>query len=162
MNNSSEKKEEGISKANLLRLILIITEFVILLVLLFAYITSGINPIILVLIMIFVILFTIGLTFIKRKKSMYSQMFPDRKRQSSQSSQIRKIRKKKVRRIIYQDKEEGDEEKEELDEIQPIIYKSISLDIKRNKPVIIKCENCGMIVAGFVKECPKCKEKIYY
>ncbi len=41
--------------------------------------------------------------------------------------------------------------------VKPI---NLELNLSRRKPLIKKCDNCGMILPGFVKKCPVCKKII--
>ena len=72
-------------------------------------------------------------------------MFPNKHRRF-------RIEEKKQRRIV------GD--KTEPISYQSEDFKSINLDFKYRKPIIRKCENCGMILASFVKRCPLCGKQI--
>ncbi|MFX1572949.1 MAG: hypothetical protein ACFFB0_09375 [Promethearchaeota archaeon] len=36
----------------------------------------------------------------------------------------------------------------------------VNLNLKYRKPIVRKCSNCGIVLAGFVKRCPNCGEKI--
>lgn len=36
----------------------------------------------------------------------------------------------------------------------------INLNTKYRKPIVRKCSNCGIVLAGFVKQCPNCGERV--
>ncbi|MHA1986379.1 MAG: hypothetical protein ACW98D_07065 [Promethearchaeota archaeon] len=100
----------------------------------------GANPFVVVIVLVFVFLITIG-PFLKRnKKSLYSRMFPDKKKRIALNTQRRRDKFKIG--IPRQP--------------QPNVFKQISLDFKYNTPLISKCENCKNILPKFVKKCPFC------
>ena len=122
----------------------------------FTLILSGFNPIIVGLILLFFSLIIIGSLYSRKQKSLYNQMFPDKKR----NKPLKYITKRRKQRL---NTKTGDKEKiKESTEVQLRIFKPLSLETKISKPLIIKCENCGMLMANFVEICPKCKEKITY
>ncbi|MFX1380631.1 MAG: hypothetical protein ACFFA4_16230 [Promethearchaeota archaeon] len=95
------------------------------------------NIFIVVLIIIFILLTFLGLIFRgRKKKSIYSKLFPEKKRKTQP------IKKRAEFRI----------------ESEPQIKKlaEINLNFKYRKPLIKKCENCGMVIASYVKKCPIC------
>ncbi|MFX1310144.1 MAG: hypothetical protein ACFE9M_07005 [Promethearchaeota archaeon] len=99
------------------------------------------NLIIVILIAIFILLTFVGLIFRSRKKKrIYDQLFPEKKRQTQP------IKRREEFRI---DKEP------DLKKIS-----DINLNFKYRRPLIKKCENCGMIIASYVKKCPICGESI--
>ena len=122
----------------------------------FILVTSGFNPIIIGLILLFLSLIGVGILYSRKQKSLYNQMFPDKNRNKS----LKYITRRKKRRFDINKEEK--EKIEEFTEVQPHIFKPISLETNISKPLIIKCENCGMLLANFVEICPKCKGKIAY
>ena len=149
-----EKKDNSIGRK--FRVVMIFIICGISLVSFFILVKSGFNPIIIGLILLFFSLVIVGILYSRKQKSLYNQMFPDKKRKES----LRYITRRKNQRF---DTNNGDKQKiKEFTEVQPHIFKPISLETKISKPLIIKCENCGMIVPNFVEKCPKCKEMIIY
>lgn len=144
MSNEITKKET-IRKKLIARLVLLVIYLIILLYFSYLFINFGANPFIITLIIVFIFLTTIGFFLRKNKKSLYSRMFPDRKRKPP-------LNYKKSERTITKENE--------LKLTQPKIFKSIDLNFNYRKPIIKKCENCGNIVPGFVKTCPICKKQI--
>lgn len=100
----------------------------------------GANPVILIIILVFVFLAPIGLFLNRNKKSLYSRMFPDKKKRIALNTQ----RRKDTFKI------------KEIKQPQPKVFKHISLDFRYFKPLIGKCENCGNILPNFVKKCLFC------
>ncbi len=144
MSEETKKQEKTeIIKKLTLRYILIIPYLLLLLYILYLFIQFRSNPFVVALLLIFVFLITIGPFFRKKnRKSLYSRMFPDRKRHQPQQ------RTRKKRRHIV--------EKKPL-QIQPKIFKTIDLEFEYRKPLISNCENCGNILPSFVKnKCPFC------
>ncbi|MFX1567765.1 MAG: hypothetical protein ACFFCV_05290 [Promethearchaeota archaeon] len=111
----------------------------ILLFLLFYLIDLNFNPIIIISLISFLFLVGLGLFFKRSKRSLYSEMFPNRKRTSSSRKQTRVVQEKIP---------------------QPRIPGRISLDSGVHKPLIKKCQGCGNILPSFVKKCPFCNKQI--
>ena len=127
------KVEKDSRKGFIFKLTIFVVYLIILLFFLFLLINIGVNPFIVSLLFIFILLASIA-PFLKRnKKSLYSRMFPDRKKTSSLSEQRT---------------------------VQSKIFKPINLNFNYRKPIINKCENCGNIVPNFVKKCPFCNHSI--
>lgn len=148
MSEKTKEKEKAENLKSLtLRAILIILYFLIILYVIYLFIQFGSNPYVVGFLLIFVFLTTIGPFFRqKNEKSLYSRMFPDRKRHQPQQ------RTRKKRRPII--------EKKPI-QIQSKIFKPIDLEFEYRKPLISNCENCGNILASFVKDkCPFCGEQI--
>ncbi len=142
-----KEKTEKFKRFSTRRVILLILYFLIMLYVINLFIQFGFNPFVVAILLIFVFLTTIGPFFRKKnRKSLYSRMFPDRKRHQSQQRT-----RKKRRRII---------EKKPI-QIQPKIFKQIDLEFEYRKPLISNCENCRNILPNFVKnKCPFCGEQI--
>jgi len=116
MSNGNKKKREISRKGLILRLIVIISYLV---VLLYLYYLRG---------------------------SLYSRMFPERKKRPVQYKERRK------RKPITE---------KEPRQIQPKIFQAIDLEFEYRKPLISNCENCGNILPNFVKKkCPFCGEQV--
>jgi len=145
---SNEEIQNRLNRKKLIiRSIILVAYLSILLYFYFLFLEFGINPLIITLLVAFVFLTTIGPFLRRNKRSLYSRMFPDRRRKikiNNQKSQISSKRKKG------------------LQPSQTKIFKPINLDFKYRKPIIKKCENCGNIVPNFVDTCPFCKNQIIY
>ncbi|MEE9377820.1 MAG: hypothetical protein V3V33_07260 [Candidatus Lokiarchaeia archaeon] len=141
MSNEITKTETNRKKL-IVRLVVLVIYLIILLYFYYLFINFGANPFIITLLIVFIFLTTIGPFLRKNKRSLYSRMFPDRKR----------LNNKNKERTFTKEKE--------LKLTQPKIFKSIDLNFKYRNPIIKKCENCGNIVPSFVKTCPFCKNQI--
>jgi RNA polymerase subunit RPABC4/transcription elongation factor Spt4 len=96
------------------------------------------NPLVIVLTVSFVILLLLGFYFRTRKsRLLYSKMFPSNKKKKNQPFH---------QRTEYRIKEEPNTKR----------LADISLDFKYRKALINKCENCGMTLTGYVRNCPNC------
>ncbi len=100
----------------------------------------GGNPVIIIIILLFVFLAPIGLFLNHNKKSLYSRMFPDKKKRIALNRQ----RRKETFKI------------KEIKQPQLKVFRHISLDFVYSKPLVGKCENCGNILPNFVKKCYFC------
>jgi len=143
---SHETIEKKIIRKKLItRLVILVLYLFILLYFFYLFIEFNANPFIIILLIIFIFLTILG-PFLKRNKgSLYSRMFPDRKRKPNLSYQKKKIT------IIPENESKQPQQK---------IFKSVDLNHNYRKPIINKCENCGNIVPNFVKTCPFCKKPI--
>ena len=143
---SNELIEKKITRKKLITQMIILAIYLCILIYFsYLFIEFGINPIIITLLIVFIFLTTIG-PFLRRKnKSLYSRMFPDRKKKNNLS-----YKKKKITTISERD----------VKQTQLKIIKSIDLSHSYRKPIINKCENCGNIVPNFVKTCPFCKRQL--
>ncbi|MFW9998686.1 MAG: hypothetical protein ACFE9Q_06150 [Candidatus Hodarchaeota archaeon] len=126
-------------KRNKKRIVLLVIYSLVLLILFFYLISLNFNPFIVIFGLSFLFLVGLGLFFKGTKRSLYSEMFPDRKRKSSVNKRTRMIR-----------------EKTSL----PRIPGPINLEIRSHKPLIKKCQSCGNILPSFVKKCPFCNKQI--
>jgi RNA polymerase subunit RPABC4/transcription elongation factor Spt4 len=105
----------------------------------------GTNPLLIILILGFVLLLFVGSFFIKKKQSsVYSEMFPDKKRRRSQDFH-RKL-ELKIERTPEKPAQKN--------------FKEVNLNFKYRKSLINKCENCGMLITGYRKNCPTCGQAI--
>ncbi|MFW9942185.1 MAG: hypothetical protein ACFFFT_14195 [Candidatus Thorarchaeota archaeon] len=94
------------------------------------------NLIVVILIIVFILLTFSGLIFRnRRKKRIYDQLFPEKKRRQP-------IKRREEFRINT-----GPDMKK---------LSEINLNFKYREPLIKKCENCGMVIASYVKKCPVC------
>ncbi len=139
MNNETESKKSTPKRILLKFIILIIYLFV--LAIFYTLLRGfGANPVIIVAILVFVLLISVG-PFLKRnKKSLYSRMFPDKRKRIALNTQRRR-EKFKIKEIKH---------------TQPKVFKEISLEFNYSTPLIGKCENCRNILPNFVKKCPFC------
>ena len=73
------------------------------------------------------------------RKGMYSQLFPKSKNLDQENENKRLDTQKNIK---------GED------------LKPKSLDFDYRKPLIRKCNKCGMVLANFVKRCPNCNNAI--
>lgn len=137
-NNYSHKK-------NKIRITLLVIYLLILLFLYYYLVKLNFNPIITIFLLSFLFLITLG-PFLKRTKgTLYSRMFPDKKRRSSINKKRSEIKEEREKKNI---------------QIQAKIPKPINLDSRYRKPLIKKCVGCGNILPNFVKKCPFCNRPV--
>jgi hypothetical protein len=139
-NNNKEITRKKLTR----RLIFIVVYLSILIFLYFFLIDLGINPLGLFIVFVFLYIISIGPLFRQNKRTLYSRLYPDRKRTSSMSQQKIKTAPKKIRQP------------------QPKIFRPVSLDASYNKPLVLKCEKCRNTIPNFVKRCPFCNRQIRY
>jgi len=138
-----ERKERKERKSLIILLVILFLSLMIFLYFILA--NLGVNPFIIVLMLAFVSLIAIGSFFMKhRKKSLYSELFPDKDRNKIQRPSRKIELKKKVESEVF--------EKTKLREV--------NLDFKYRKTLINKCEKCGMIITSYKKHCPICGNSI--
>ena len=118
--------------------------FFLLLYLYYIFVESGANPFLTVFILLFISMLILGLFFRKNSRSLYSRMFPVRKKTHVSE---------KTYRVI---------EETEIESAQPKIFKPIKLNTKYYKPIVSKCNNCGNLLPNFVKQCPFCNKKVKF
>ena len=141
--------KEKYKTKDILRLMLLIVSIPVLLFLFSLYYEFGAQPLIIALILVFASLVIIGPFFRRKKKSHYSRLFPDK---IEARKRIRRQREFIKRRI-------------EPEISEPVEIKAVDLDVKYRgpeKPFILKCSKCGMLLPNFLKKCPICKEPIIY
>ncbi|MFW9821672.1 MAG: hypothetical protein ACFFE4_01975, partial [Candidatus Thorarchaeota archaeon] len=132
MENHEEKSSKKSVIRNTFSLILLLIGIFILYYILIEFKT---NIIIVILIAVFILLTFAGLIFRQRKtKRIYKQLFPEKKRQAQPIK----------RREEFRIDQEPDLKK----------LTEINLNFKYRRPLIKKCENCGMVIASYVKKCP--------
>lgn len=145
---SNEEIQNRLNRKKLIiRSIILVAYLSILLYFYFLLLEFGINPLIITLLVAFVFLTTIGPFLRRNKRSLYSRMFPDRRRKIKINNQKAQISIKR---------------KKDLQQSQTKIFKPVNLDFKYRKSIIKKCLNCGNIVPNFVDTCPFCKNQIMY
>ena len=132
-------------KQLVIRLIFLAIYLLILSYLYYFLVESGSNPAITILIILFLLLLTIGLLFRKKGKSLYSKIFPD---------------KKKI--VPSFEKSNLESQKKEVEQTVRRIHRPINLSTKYYKPIVLKCKNCGNMIPNFVKQCPFCNKKVKY
>ncbi|MHA2087684.1 MAG: hypothetical protein ACW972_05380 [Promethearchaeota archaeon] len=144
---SKEKRREKISKKGLiLRFTILISYLLVLIYLYFVLLQFGSHPLVIFSLLTFIFLITIGPFLRKKKGSLYSRMFPDRKKRSIYERERRK-RTPVIKKVPKQ--------------IQPKVFQAIDLEFEYRKPLISDCENCGNILPNFVKDkCPFCGEQV--
>ena len=105
----------------------------------------GINPLLIILILAFLILMIIGSLFrFRKKKSIYSELYPDKKQNKIQRPPRKLDLKKKAESEVFEQKK----------------LRDVTLDFKYRKSLINRCENCGMIITSHKKKCPICGKSI--
>ncbi len=142
--NSEKKgdfKEKEVNQRGYFVKILILLIYLVFVVYLF-YVLSvwGINLVIILLLLGFLSLIVLGTFFRQKKKSIYSELYPDKERKKIQRPP------RKIELNIETDSEKIQERK----------LRNIDLNFKYRKSLINKCENCGMIITGYKKNCPTC------
>ncbi|MBA7515829.1 hypothetical protein ES705_07872 [subsurface metagenome] len=142
---TENKKESSSKKNNFLKILLLIIYLIVLIFLYIILMEFGINPLLIILILGFVLLLFVGSLFRKKKqKSIYSKMFPDKKKRRSQD----------FHRKLELKIERTPEKPAQKD------FKEVNLNFKYRKSLINKCENCGMIITSYSKNCPTCGQAL--
>jgi RNA polymerase subunit RPABC4/transcription elongation factor Spt4 len=137
-------KESSSKKKFYLKILLLIIYLIILIFLCIILMDLGINPLLIILILSFVLLLFVGSLFIKKKQSsIYSEMFPDKKRRSQDFHRKLEL---KIERTPEKPVQKN--------------FKEVNLNFKYRKSLINKCENCGMLITGYRKNCPTCGQAI--
>jgi len=135
-------ENEIVIKRSKTRVILLVFYIVILLFLYFYLTDLKFNPTIVILLLVFFLLIGIGVFLKQTKGSLYSRMFPEKKRKSSINKQQKMLREKQEKR--YQQR----------------IPTYVNLNSQYHKPLITKCPGCGNILPNFVKKCPFCNKQL--
>jgi len=138
-NKDIEKKKS--KKSIIIRAFFLVIDLLIVIFLYNLFNEFGVNPFVIGLILIFVFLLFAGPLLGGKRKSLYSKIFPDKKA---------KAREK------FQRKREEYEIKDKIKQLKLQHLNQISLDSEYRKPIIRKCEKCGMIIPKFAKKCPIC------
>ena len=138
-------KESSPKKNNYLKILLLIIYLIVLIILYIILMEFGTNPLLIILILGFVLLLFVGSFFIKKKQSpIYSKMFPDKKKRRSQDFH-RKL-ELKIERTPEKPAQKN--------------FKEVNLNFKYRKSLINKCENCGMTITSYSKNCPTCGQAL--
>jgi RNA polymerase subunit RPABC4/transcription elongation factor Spt4 len=141
----TENTKESSPKKNIfLKIFLPIVCLVVIISLYVILMDFRVHPLLIILILGFVLLLFVGSFFIEKKQSpIYSKMFPDKKRRS-------------------QDFHRKLELKIEMEPEKPAqkSFKEVNLNFKYRKSLINKCENCGMLITGYRKNCPTCGQAL--
>lgn len=143
----SEKKEVKLrsKKSIILRVIFIVIYLIFLFYLYNIFLNLGIDHLIIILIIVFLVLIVIGPLITGISKDLYHRFFQQMDKKSKEKSDYE----------IY---------KEGLKNGRPITQNkprnNISLDFKYKKSIIKKCHYCGMTIPNFVKKCPYCGNPI--
>ncbi|MHA2283443.1 MAG: hypothetical protein ACXAC5_21595 [Promethearchaeota archaeon] len=144
--SKGNRKEKISRKGLILRIIILISFLLVLTYLYYVLLELGSHPIVVFFLLAFIFLITLGPFLKKKRGSLYSRMFPDRKKQPTYNRE----RQKRIPVI-----------KKEPKQIQPKIFQAIDLEFEYRKPLISNCENCGNILPVFVKtKCPFCGEQV--
>jgi len=141
VHSNRNNKKEITKKQVIVELILLIIVVLILISLYYLFISYGALPIIIILIVLFPFLLAVDPFLRERKKSLYSKIFPKKRKALKEDI----MHRKKLRESALSSKK---------------IVPPVNLNFKYRKPAIRKCSNCGMILASFVKKCPICGEAI--
>jgi len=128
-----------------IRFLFLFIYIIALLYLYYILVESGSNPIITILLIIFLFLLIVGILFRRKSKSLYSKMFPEKRKEH-----------------LFEKSTLPTEKKRESEQAQPKIIKPISLNTKYRKPIVLKCRNCGNLIPNFVKQCPFCNKKVKF
>jgi len=140
-----DKEEKSLKRGTIIKILLPILYLVVLIYLYYLLTEFGFNPLLITLILGFVFLSLLGLLFRKKKqKTLYSKMFPEKKKRRSEMDHQNKVVKIE----------------EEFEKPFPENIKAISLDFKYRRSIINKCESCGITITSFVKRCPNCGTKV--
>ena len=150
---AKEDKQE-LKKKFILRLVFIIISLLIFLYLYFLLSEFGANPFLIILILAFVFFIFSGPVL---KKNFFSSLLFRRK-----SNLFKISEKNKHRRFRIEEKGRGKNIKNnsKLEQNLSESAKPINIDFKYQKPILRKCESCGMLLASFVKKCPLCGKPI--
>lgn len=142
----TDKQERKISQKGMcIRFFILILYTLILIYIYFLLIQVGINPLISFLLLFFAFIFVLGPLISTTKASLYSRLFPKKsKKNISSYEEEKKLYKSETEVIKHQERK----------------MKPINLNIKYRKPLIHKCEKCGIIVPNFVNKCPVCGNAI--
>ena len=134
-------------KKLILTSIFLFVNILILLFLFSLYFKFGATPIIIFLIFLFAFLIFFPPFLRRKRKSLYSRIFPDKRNAKEIQRRQKEFIRTRVEPKLPQQKE----------------IKSVDLKIKpigRIKQLIKKCPNCGMILGSFVKKCPACGKSV--
>ena len=138
-------KNRNSRKRFILKLTGITLYLIVIIVLYYFLISSGFNPIIISILLVFIILTTIGPFLRPKRRKLYSRLFSGKKGGSYTNEIIKKSQNK---------------DQKELDQQELRIPKPVNLEFEYRKSLIKKCKNCGNIVPNFVKKCPFCNKNI--
>ena len=141
----TENMKESSSKKNpSLKMLLPIIYLIVLIFLYILLMEFGTNPLLITLILGFVLLLFVGTFFLKKKQSpIYSKMFPDKRRRSQDFHRKLEL---KIERTPEKPAQKN--------------FKEVNLNFKYRKSLINKCENCGMLITSYRKNCPTCGQTI--
>ncbi|MBY8987992.1 MAG: hypothetical protein KGD61_06020 [Candidatus Lokiarchaeota archaeon] len=140
MKNGNKGDKKLHQRGKIVKIVILIIYLVFAIILFYVLYINGINLVIILLLLGFISLIFLGSFFRQRKKSIYSELYPDKKRNKIQ----RPPRKLEL-------KIENDSEK-----LVQTKLRNVSLNFNYRKSLINKCENCGMLITGYKKKCPTC------
>ena len=139
------KVEVRSKKSIILRVIFIIIYSIILFYLYTIFLNLGVDPIVILLIVIFLVLIVIGPLITGISKDVYHRLF-------------RQMDKKTKEKSDYEIYKEGLKYERPITQNKP--RNNRSLEFKYKKSIIRKCHYCGMTIPNFVKKCPFCGKPI--
>jgi len=143
--SDKEKVKVRNKKSIVLRVLFIIAYSIFLFYLYNILFNLGVEPIVILLIVIFLVLIVIGPLITGISKDVYHRLF----------QQLDKKTKEKSEYEIYK---EGLKYERPITQNKP--RNNISLDFKYKKSIIRKCHYCGITIPNFVKKCPYCGKPI--
>ncbi|MFX0073731.1 MAG: zinc ribbon domain-containing protein, partial [Candidatus Hermodarchaeota archaeon] len=140
-----EDRVKNSSQKNNLRIIFLFIVYIISMVVIFIVLFYfEVNSFLIIIILAFISLLILGSILKRRKqKSLYSKLYPEKKQNMIQRPQ------RKLELTIKA--EEAPVEKK---------FREVNLNFKYRKTLINKCENCGMIITSYKKNCPICGKAI--
>ncbi|MBY9011287.1 MAG: hypothetical protein KGD70_02820 [Candidatus Lokiarchaeota archaeon] len=140
-NKGVYNEKDSHQRGKFVKIILLIIYLVFVIILFYILTIIGIELIIILLLLGFMSLIILGMFFRpKKKKTIYSELYPDKERNKIQRPP------RKIELKIETDSELLQQKK----------LRNIDLNFKYRKSLINKCENCGMIITGYKKNCPTC------
>jgi RNA polymerase subunit RPABC4/transcription elongation factor Spt4 len=140
-NKEEPKEEKRHQRGILVKILLLIISLAIIVFLFYIFTSIGINPFILLLLIACMSSIILGSIFRqKKKKSLYLELYPDKER-----NKIQRPPRKLEMKI--------DTDSKKLEQKR---LRNVDLDFKYSKSLINKCENCGMTITGYKKNCPTC------
>jgi RNA polymerase subunit RPABC4/transcription elongation factor Spt4 len=140
--NKKDYKEKSSKPGGIfVKLLILIISIAFIVFLFYILFIFGINPFIIFLLLACMCSIIVGSIFRqKKKKSLYSELYPDKERKKIQRPP------RKIEMKIDTDSKKLEQKK----------LRYVDLDFKYSKSLINKCENCGMTITGYKKTCPTC------
>ena len=141
MKNENNGVTDLHQRGKLAKILILIIYLAVVVFLFYVLSILGIDPIITIVLLFCMSSIVLGSIFRKKKKkSIYSELYPDKKRNKIQRPP------RKLELNIETDSEDTVQKK----------LRNVDLSFRYRKPLINKCENCGMMITGYKKKCPTC------